>query len=440
MRDVVALVLAGGRTGQFGVLTQNRAKGSLTFAATYRIVDFALSNLRNSGIQQIGMIIQYLPSSLIEHVEVGRPWDLQGYGRLLKIMPPFVGIDETVWYKGTADALYQNLNIVSDLHPSEVVVLSGEHVYHLDYERAVRAHREFDADITMVTKRVSPGQRTSRFGYVETGDDNRVKRFLEKPSDPPADAGISTGTYIFKTSVLRELLAANAATQNHNLAKDILEPFAGSFRSFAHHTTDYWNYIGNAAQYYDAQFELTRGEGLRMLRSWGVLTNLEYRGTGFAPAAYFGSDAVVDDTMASGGCRIEGTVEHSILSPGVRVNRGAVVRNSILMHDCVVEAGAQLDGVISDKDARFGSECRVGVDPCDMAASPDITQDYGQLTLIGKGAEVAAGVNVPKTLQVSPGARLVDSVAVTQEIMAMRGERDRANAFNASPYFLRGRA
>src|SRR5262245_44601373 len=174
MRDVMALVLAGGKMGDYGVLTQNRAKGALTFAGTYRIIDFALSNLVNAQISQIGIIIQYLPASLIEHVGVGQPWDLNGYGRMLKIMPPFVGMEKTIWYKGTADAIFQNLNFVRDAKPEHVVMLSGEHIYHLDYQAVLQSHRDRNADITIVTKELPAERLNRRFGYVVSDDSGRI--------------------------------------------------------------------------------------------------------------------------------------------------------------------------------------------------------------------------------------------------------------------------
>ena len=438
MRDVLALVLAGGSTSGFGVLTLNRAKGALPFGGHYRIVDFALSNLRNSGVHQVGLIIQYLPSSLIEHVGVGHPWDFQGYGRLLKIMPPFVGIKETVWYKGTADALWQNMNIVRDLNPEHIIVLSGEHVYYLDYRAVLAFHRDHDADITMVTKTLPPPRRTSRFGYVLSGDGQRVTAFLEKPSTPPPGATISTGIYVFRTRVLMDLLSDNAATATHNLAKDILEPYASQFKSFNFPSHEPWEYLESAADYYQVHFDLLGCEGGTPMASWGILTNQEYRGLGFAPPPYFGRQAQVDGALVGGGCHIEGTVERSILSPGVRVGPGAVVRDSIVMHDCIIGEGALLDGVISDKDAEFAAGCRVGADRVDLPRDTEAARSYGILTLVGKGARIGPGVSVPKTIQVAPGGRLPDQQSVETEIAALEGRIVATG--DLSPYFMRGRA
>lgn len=416
MRDVIALVLAGGRMGDYGVLTQNRAKGALTFAGSYRIIDFALSNLVNAGIEQIGIIIQYLPSSLIEHVGVGQPWDLHGYGRTMKIMPPFVGVEKTAWYKGTADALYQNLNFVHDLKPRDVVVLSGEHVYHLDYKAVLQQHREKNADVTLVTRELPKEKLTRKFGYVVSDENGRVTQFFEKPAHPPSNT-ISAGIFVFRTEVLLAELEANAHAPDHNLAKDILQRRAGELECYEYQTHDYWEYLDNVTDYYQAQFRLLSDGGHETLRRWNILTNLEFRGVGFAPAAGFGPEAHVSNSLAGANCQIEGTVTDSILSPGVKVGRGAVVRKSILFHDCHVGEGAILDGVISDRDVIFERGCKIGTMPSregDTVA--DLETGTPVLTLIGKGVQVGPGVSIPKGVQIRSGRIIADQAAANAEI------------------------
>ncbi|MCX7964419.1 MAG: sugar phosphate nucleotidyltransferase [Candidatus Sumerlaea chitinivorans] len=394
-RKIIALVLAGGKTGQYGVLTRNRAKGALTFAGHYRIIDFTLSNLKHSRIENIGLVIQYLPASLIEHVGVGQHWDLNGYGRCLKIMPPFVGVEKTEWYKGTADALYQNWNFVQDLNPELIVVLSGEHVYHLNFCEAIAFHRDNNADVTMITCELRPQQCRTRFGYVLVGDNMRVERFCEKPAVPPCTTA-STGMYVFRREVLEELLAKNAQEEKHNLAKDVLEPIVHELNSFAYPMRGPWEYMENVADYFDTHMRFLRQDGFEMLRQWGIITNLEFRDVGVAPAARIGTHANVSESLVCSKCFIEGTVENSILSPGVQVQRGAVVRNSILMHDCVVEEGAVLEHVISDRDAVFGKQCRVG--SAEAPAHPDPAM--GRLTLVGKAARIEAGAVVEQGKEV----------------------------------------
>ncbi len=416
MRNVMALVLAGGRMGDYGVLTQNRAKGALTFGGNYRIIDFALSNLVNAGIEQIGLIIQYLPASLIEHVGVGKPWDLDGYGRTLKIMPPFVGVEKTIWYKGTADAIYQNLNFVRDQKPEHVVILSGEHVYNLDYKAVLQSHRERDADITMVTREMPPEKRSRRFGYVVAGEDGRIAEYFEKPAVPPGDV-VSTGVYVFRTEVLVNELEANSRMADHNLAKDILQRRASELKCYEHRMHGFWEYLDNVDDYYQVQFRMLAENQFEALRRWNILTNLDFRGVGFAPAAGFGSEAHVSNSVIGANCRVEGTVTNSILSPGVRVGREAIVRNSILYHDCHVGEGAHLEGVISDRDAIFESGCKIGTRPSrDGDTQVDGIKDMPVLTLIGKAAQVGPGVIIPKGVQIRHGELLPDQAAANAEM------------------------
>jgi len=400
MKNVVALILAGGRSTEYGVLTQNRVKGALNFASNFRIIDFALSNLRNSGIDKVGLIIQYLPSSLIEHVGEGRAWDLHGYGRALKLMPPFVGTGSTSWYRGTAEAVSRNMSFVDDLKPDTVMVLSGEHVFHEDFNKALSFHHDNNADITMIVKDLPEEEKSSRFGYAVLKEgSNRVEKFIEKPQIPPANGFVSNGTYIFKRKVLLELLEETQDSAEKNLTRDVLQPYCGQLQTYAYKSTDFWNYLGNPIAYQDCQLKLTRGEGLQLLKSWGILTNAEDRNSGYRAPAFFTKSAQIDDTIVGPGCRIEGTVAHSILSPGVKISKGAVVRNSVLMHDCTVEAGAHLDGVISDKDVCFGTNSRVGYSMPQEGISKEHYEQCKELVLVAKGLYIMPNCNVPKGIQ-----------------------------------------
>ena len=393
MINAVALVLAGGRIGQYGVLTQNRAKGALTFAGHFRIIDFALSCLRRAHIEQIGIIIQYLPSSLIEHVGVGIPWDLNGYGRSLKIMPPFVGVEKTEWYKGTADALYQNLNFLDDANSEDVIVMSGEHVVDVDFQDAIHAHHDQKADITFIVKEMPADICSTRFGYVTTDDADRIDRFVEKPTTIPSGL-VSTGIYIFKTGVLRKLLQQQAGGPNQNLAKDILEKFAPSLRCYAYRMPGEWGYMETIADFFNTQMYCLTNEGFERLQRWEVLTNLDFRGVGFAAASKICDGAKVTSSLISPNCHIEGTVERCILSPGVVVKKNAVVRDSIIMHDCVVENGAEISHVVSDRDVHFGMNSHVGQDR-EGKPQPDDLVLVGKGARIGDKATVSAGTQIP---------------------------------------------
>ena len=383
MRRVVALVLAGGRIQGYGVLTLNRAKAALPFAGFFRIVDFPLSSLSRSGVGRVGLICQYLPASLIEHVGSGEAWGLNGFGCEVRLMPPFVGVGKVEWFRGTADAIYQNLNFIQDWNPSYVIVCSGEHVYSLDFADIVAFHESAGADLTIVEKAVAPDRMSRRFGYVLTDQEGRVVRFEEKPQTPPSDR-ISIGVYVFnKDALVRQLERLTQGEKCFNLSRDILPAMVGTHRVVSYPLRGYWNYLETIEDYYHASLSLLEPNPQIDLAGWEVLTNLNDRGLGRRPSAGIGPKADVRNSLISPGCRIEGAVENSVLSPGVVVERGAVVRHSILMHDARVERDARLNQVICDKDVVFESGSSVGPDPAGAV------RDSLHLTLIGKGFVVS---------------------------------------------------
>jgi glucose-1-phosphate adenylyltransferase len=238
---------------------------------------------------------------------------------------------------------------------------------------------------------------------VESDASGRVRAFHEKPQIDPCNT-ISTGVYLFKTRTLLELLQENALTGQRNLAKNILEANTSQLNCHSYPMNDYWEYLENLSDFHRVQFQLMQENHFEIFRSWGILTNYEFRGVGSAPPAMFSRTAEVSDVVAGAGCRIEGTVEHSILSPGVRVARGAVVRNSILMHDCIVDEGAVVDHTISDRDARFTGDCRVGADSEGNAEFAEHADYLGDLTLIGKGAVIRSGTIVARGTQLPSAA------------------------------------
>lgn len=379
MQRAAALVLAGGRIHGYGVLTLNRAKAALPFAGFYRIVDFALSSLSRSGIERVGLICQYLPASLIEHVGDGAPWGLHGFGREVRLMPPFVGVGKIEWFRGTADAIYQNMNFLYDWNPSYVIICSAEHVYSLDFADVVAHHESSGADLTVVEKQLPAGQLSRRFGYVVSDGDGRVIRYVEKPEEPLGNR-VSVGIYVFNKDVLiRQLERLGQGQRCYNLAADIIPAMVDDHRVVRYPFEGYWNYVGTVEDYYRANLSLLADEPEIDFGRWEVLTNLEDRGLARRPSACFAAGADVRNSLISPGCQIEGTVEGSVLSPGVIVERGAVVRDSILMHDVRVEHDAQVSRVITDKDVVF--------EPGVVAGLQDAGGGQGplRLTLYGKG-------------------------------------------------------
>ena len=379
MQRAAALVLAGGRIHGYGVLTLNRTKAALPFAGFYRIADFALSSLSRSGVRRVGLICQYLPASLIEHVGSGEAWGLNGFGCEVRLMPPFVGVGKIEWFRGTADAIYQNLNFIYDWNPSYVIVCSAEHVYSLDFAEVIAFHETSGADLTVVDKQLPRDQLSKRFGYVVVNEKGYVLRFVEKPEQPLSDR-VSIGIYVFNKDVLvRQLERLDQGEECFNLSRDILPAMVEDHRVVAYPFQGYWDYLETVEDYFRASMSLLDDTPAIDLAGWEVLTNLNDRNLASRPSAYIGPTADVRDSLISPGCRIEGVVERSVLSPGVVVEREAVVRDSILMHDVRVGRNTRICRVVSDKDVVFEPGSEVG------RPSRGPSNRSLNLTLIGKG-------------------------------------------------------
>ncbi len=406
MPETVALVLAGGHVEGYGVLTRNRAKAALPFGGHFRIIDFALSNLSNSGITSVGIITHYLPASLIEHVGAGDAWDFHSYGRIVKIMPPFVGVGHTAWFRGTADAIFRNLNFVYDLNPDDVIILSGEHIYQMNYKQALEFHHAHNADLTIVGTRMTPEQLSLRFGYMQVDENSRPTFFAEKPKEFLSDF-VSTGIFIFKREVLINRLTENAETgPTQNLAYDIIQNMVPDPCTFVYEFDGYWEYLENVNNYYETTMLLMGEDSPVKPAEWEIVTNLEDRGLGYRIPTFIGKSAQIKDSLISPGCRIEGTVIHSVISPGVVVEEGARVEDSIIMHDCHIKKGAVLRRVISDKDVVFENHCVVGGEEAPGIRNPELPESARSLAIMGKGAIIGQKVKIGSFSQVYPGIDL----------------------------------
>ncbi|HPB31803.1 MAG TPA: sugar phosphate nucleotidyltransferase [Candidatus Sumerlaeota bacterium] len=397
----VGLVLAGGHVKGYGVLTHNRTKAALPFAGHYRVIDFALSNLSNSHITNIGIITQYLPGSLIEHIGGGDAWDLHGSGRMIKIMPPFVGVKHTTWFRGTTDAIMRNMNFVRDLDADEVMILSGEHIYHMDYAKALAFHRERNADLTIVGKRMPREKLSLSYGFIQAAD-GRVTMFKEKPNDYISDL-VSIGIYIFKRDVLEEELAARGESgSTQNLVYDVIEPLYQTRKVFAYEFDGFWDYVRTVNDYYGISMSLLQGDPPVKPAEWEIVTNLEDRSLDSRNPVFFGKSAVAGESLISPGCRIEGRAVNSILSPGVIIEEGASVENSIIMHDCVVRQGARVKSVIADKNVVFERDCIVGGRFTRETENTELPVSSAGLTVVGKGVIIGEKVEVGGCSQVYP--------------------------------------
>lgn len=381
----LAMILAGGAGSRLSVLTQKRTKPAVLFAGKYRIIDFTLSNCANSGIFTVGVCTQYRPRSLNDHIRSGRPWDLDRATGGVTLLQPYVGPRESDWYQGTADAVYQNLDFIRHYHPDVVLILAGDHVYKMDYDVLVAFHLDHGADLTIATVRVTP-EEAPRFGILETGEEYEVLGFEEKPTQPRGTLA-SMGVYAFNTDVLDEVLTDHQtrAGSRHDFGGDIIPQMAGAYRIYAFPYRGYWVDVGTIEAYWQAHMDLLVDEPRLDLRDrgWIIHTRSEER-----PPVSIRGEATVTRSLITDGCVIEGTVEHSVLSPGVVVRPGALVRHSIVMTDAVVGENAVVNYAILDKRVRVGVEARISWGDERMPSIP--AGRHGGLTVVGKNTPIPA--------------------------------------------------
>lgn len=398
----VAVILAGGEGNRLGVLSGVRAKPAVPFGGKYRIIDFTLSNCVNSGLSDVLVLTQYNPRSLNDHIGRGRPWDLDRTIGGVRILQPQVGRGNTAnWYRGTADAVLQNLREVLASGAETVLVLAGDHIYKMDYERFIAAHRRSGADVTVSVREVSL-EDARRMGVVDVDGRKRITGFQEKPKRPTSRLA-SMGIYAFTA----DALAAWLDQARPDFGADVLPAMvAGGAKVMAHRFRGYWQDVGTLPAYFEATMALLESTPALDLyeRDWLILTRSEER----APAR-IGADARIERSMISHGCVVEGTVERSVLSPGVHVGRGAVVRDSIVMFDAVIGAGAIIDHAIIDKEVRVGRDAKVGAGELPGApnrANPEMLATG--LVVIGKQAVVPDGATVGRNVLVDAEASLTD--------------------------------
>ncbi len=383
---VKAIILAGGEGTRLATLTAKRAKPAVPFAGKYRIIDFTLSNCVNSGIFDVLVLTQYRPHSLNDHIERGRPWDLdRSFTGGVQILQPYKGRYDTDWYSGTADAVTQNLNFVRRGRPDYVLILSGDHIYEMDYDVLIQYHRDKKAAATICTITV-PLDEASRYGIVDVNDDYSVRSFIEKPANPPGNLA-NMGVYLFSYSVLERMLKEDRDNENsnHDFGKDILPRMVEEGMGvYAYPYGGYWIDVGTVEAFWEAHMDLLASPPSINLndRTWIIHTKSEER-----PPVMVHKNAQVHDSLLTDGTIVsEGAVvERSVLSPGVFVGPNAVVRESVILTDTYIEAGAVVERCIIDKIAVVGHNAHVGAIP-----------QMGELgiTCIGKNAHIPAGYTV----------------------------------------------
>ncbi|MDQ3034114.1 MAG: sugar phosphate nucleotidyltransferase [Myxococcota bacterium] len=406
----VAVILAGGEGSRLGVLTAKRTKPAVPFGGKFRIIDFALSNCVNSGLYDVMIVAQYRPHSLIEHIGAGGPWDLnrERTGGV-RIYSPYRSREHGSWFAGTADAVQQNFLFVKDRRPDLVVILSGDHIYRMNYNDLIADHLERRADVTLATMEVTDEEK-SRFGVVQVDEDERVTKFVEKPKEPVPGLG-SMGIYIFNYGVLDRVLLEDSrmTDSNHDFGKDILpRMIARGERVYSWMYKGYWRDVGTIDSYWEAHMDLIGDPPLYDLNDlgWLIHTRSENR-----PPARLANGAIVSDSLITHGCTIGAgaRVEKSVLSAGVRIEPGAIVRESVLLTDCVVEEGAVVERAILDKRARVGKDARVGAMPAKEGGPLEFAV-LGKNSVIPAGFCVSAGAEVgpdviPSDLGATPLAR-----------------------------------
>lgn len=375
-----AVILAGGEGTRLGVLTAKRAKPSVPFGGKYRIIDFVLSNCVNSGLFDVLVLTQYRPHSLNEHISRGRPWDLdRSFSGGVQLLQPYKGRRDTDWYRGTADAVTQNFNFVRRGAPDNVLILSGDHIYEMDYQEMIRFHEEQEADVTIAVIDV-PIEEASRFGIMFTDENMNVIDFYEKPKEPPGTLA-NMGIYVFKTDVLGYYLDADNYEEesDHDFGKDIIpKMIKDNLKVVAYPFSGYWVDVGTLNAYWESHMDLIQTPPPLDLndRTWVIHTRSEER-----PPVKIEHGANISDSLITDGSTVAAgaTVERSVLSPGVYVGPGAVVRESIILTDTYIEAGAVVEHCIIDKVVVIGQNAKVG----------KFTEgDKPTLTTVGKSARI----------------------------------------------------
>lgn len=410
---VAAMMLAGGAWSSLGILAERRAKAAIPFGGMYRIIDFALSNLSNSDIQQIGILAQYRPASLIDHIGNGASWDLVGRTRAVKILSPYKGQEDSDWYKGTADAIYQNSTFIRDHDPEYIMILSGDNVYAMDYRALIRYHQEKQADCTLVCKRL-PAVNANRFGILSLDADGRVQTYQEKPETIQGDF-YSAGIYIFNTKFLLDRLAKDAARRNskHNFADDIIPDMLKAQNRFYGYPFDgYWAYCGTVEEYWQANMSLLEDPSPIDPAAWNIRTNLDDRNVSGHQPALFLPSARVKNALIGSGARVGGIIEQSILSPGVIVEDGTMVRNSIIFHESMIKKDAVLDQVICDKDVIIGEGVELGVGEATTPNEQFPEYYHSGITVIGKEVHIGKNVQIGKNCLIYPGRTVPDGQVI----------------------------
>ncbi len=394
-KECVAMLLAGGQGTRLGVLTRDVAKPAVPFGGKYRIIDFPLSNCINSGVDTVGVLTQYQPFELNQYIGNGQPWDLDRLSGGVYVLPPYMKGKASEWYKGTANAIYQNIMFIDRFNPEYVLVLSGDHIYKMNYNDMLNAHKKKGADCTIAVIDV-PIAEASRFGIMNTKEDGSIFEFEEKPKKPKSTKA-SMGIYIFTWAVLKNYLIAdeaNAQSENDfgkniipNMLKDNRKLFACTFNG-------YWKDVGTISSLWEANMDLLKTEsGINLSdTSWKI-----YARNSAEPPQYVSGAAVIKNSIISEGANISGDIEDSIISHGAFIGAGVTIRSSVILPNAVIKDGAEVNYAIIAENAVIGENAKVGA----VQSAP--SNGEWKIAVVGPNAEVEAGTMVEPGAMVEEG-------------------------------------
>ncbi|MBO5178675.1 MAG: glucose-1-phosphate adenylyltransferase [Lachnospiraceae bacterium] len=390
-KEMIAMLLAGGQGSRLYALTQKLAKPAVPFGGKYRIIDFPLSNCVNSGIDTVGILTQYQPLVLNEYIGNGQPWDLDRLNGGVHVLPPYQQASGSDWYKGTANAIYQNISFIERYDPEYVIILSGDQICKQDYRDFLKFHKEKNAEFSVAVMEV-PWEEASRFGLMVSDEDDRITEFQEKPKNPKSNLA-SMGIYIFNWDILKKYLTEDEADPNssndfgNNIIPNLLRD---GRRMYSYHFSGYWKDVGTISSLWEANMEVLDPEnsGINLFdEDWKIFS----RNSGMT-GHKISKGAIVEDSMITDGCRVDGTVKHSVLFAGVKVEPGAVIEDAVVMGGSVIKSGAVVKHCIVAENVTVGANSEVGAMP---------TADAAGVATLGPGVTVGDGAKIGPNAMVS---------------------------------------
>ena len=396
-KKCVAMLLAGGQGARLGVFTHNMAKPAVPFGGKYKIIDFTLSNCVNSNIDTVGVLTQYKPMELNSYIGSGQPWDLDRNSGGIFVLPPYMDIVKGEWYKGTANAIYQNVEFIEQFSPKYVLILSGDHIYKMNYSEMIKFHETNEADVTIAAIKVPPSD-APRFGILEVDDDYKVTEFQEKPKNPKSNLA-SMGVYVFSWPVLKHYLCKDEQDpqSSNDFGKDIIPKMIDEKKgTYAFPFDGYWKDVGTIHSMWEANMDLlSTPPKLNLYDSkWRIYS----RNMGLPPH-YMSYDAVASESLVTEGCVVHGTVKHSILSAGVEVGEGSYIEDSLIMPNAVIGKNVRIEKAIVGTSAVIGDGCVIGEAPL-LGQSAEIGRNE-EITLISGKAVLAPGTVIYKGCEYS---------------------------------------